>query len=84
MTDDEVDSYIAFYIRNYMHKGEGTPPFFYADETYIFEHLKANFPDITLERTQSIIRKMEQPGFLAQQNGQWHSVKIPMANMPLR
>lgn len=45
MTDDERDGYIAFRIRNYMQKGEDTPPSFYADETYIFNRLRAYFPD---------------------------------------
>ena len=84
VTDDELDGYIAFRIRNYMQKDEGIPPLFYADETYILNRLRACFPDITLERVRHIIRKMEQHGFLIHQNGQWHSVKIPMANLPLK
>ena len=84
VTDDELDGYIAFHIRNYMQKDEGIPPLFYADENYIFEHLKTSFPDITMERVRHIIRKMEQHGFLIHQNGQWYSVKIPMANLPLK
>ena len=65
-------------------KDEGIPPLFYADETYIFNRLRICFPDITMERVRHIIRKMEQHGFLIHQNGQWHSVKIPMANLPLK
>ena len=84
VTDDELDGYIAFRIRNYMQKDEGISPLFYADETYILNRLRACFPDITMERVRHIIRKMEQHGFLAHQNGQWYSVKIPMANLPLK
>ena len=84
VTDDELDGYIAFRIRNYMQKDEGIPPLFYADENYIFEHLKASFPDITMERVRHIIRKMEQHGFLERRHNLLYSVKVPMANMPLR
>lgn len=84
VTDDELDGYIAFRIRNYMQKDEEATPSFYADENYIFEHLKASFPDITLERTQSIIGKMEQHGFLERHNNLLYSVKVPMANFPLK
>ena len=83
MTDEELDGYIAFRIRNYMQKGEDTPPFFYADETYILNRLRTCFPDITMERVRHIIRKMEQHGFLIHQNGPWNSVK-KMANLPLK
>ena len=84
VTDDELDGYIAFRIRNYMQKDEEATPSFYADENYIFEHLKASFPDITMERTQSIICKMERKGYLSRQDNLLYSVKVPMANFPLK
>ena len=84
MPDAQLDGYIAFLIKKKKKKDEGIPPLFYADENYIFEHLKASFPDITMERVRHIIHKMEQHGFLIHLNGQWHSVKIPMANLPLK
>ena len=83
VTDEELDGYIAFRIRNHMKVEEGTLTY-YADENYIFESLKASIPDITKERTQVIISKMERHGFLARKNDMLYSVKETMANIPLK
>lgn len=86
VTDEEMDGYIAFRIRNHMQKGVDLTTMvtvFYADENYIYTSMRPFYTDITMERIQSIIAKMERHGFFVRQNALWYSVKVPMANMPL-
>ena len=86
VTEDEMDGYIAFRIRNHMQKGVDPTTratVFYADENSIYQSMLPFYPDITMERIQSIIAKMERHGFFVCQNALWYSVKVPMANMPL-
>lgn len=86
VTDDELDGYTAFRIRIHMQKGVDPTTkatVFFADETYIHQSMLPFFPDITIERVQSIIAKMERHGFFVRKNDQWYSVKVPLANMPL-
>ena len=86
VTEEEMDGYIAFRIRNHMQRSVDPTTMatvFYADETYIYQSMFPFFPDITIERVQSIIAKMERHRFLVRQNNLLYSVKVPMANMPL-
>lgn len=86
VTEDELDGYIAFRIRNHMQKGVDPTTMatvFYADETYIYQSMLPFFPDITIERVQSIVAKMERHGYFVRHNALWYSVKVPMANMLL-
>lgn len=86
VTEDELDGYIAFRIRNHMQKcvdPTTKATVFFADETYIHQSMLPFFPDITIERVQCIVAKMERHGYFVRHNALWYSVKVPMANMPL-
>lgn len=86
VTDDEMDGYIAFRIRNHMQRAVDSTTMstvFFADENFIYENMRPFFPDIKIERVQSIIKKMERHGYFVHRNDMWYSVKVPMANMPL-
>lgn len=86
VTDDELDGYIAYRIRNHMQRGVDPTTMatvFYADANYIYDSMRPFFPDITIERVQCIVAKMERHGYFVRHNALWYSVKVPMANMPL-
>lgn len=83
VTDEELDSYIAYNLRNYMRRGEiafNHLVFYKAEEKYIWEQLQFAFPDITNERFQRIIALMVKHGYAHKRKGFVHSDRVPRRN----
>lgn len=85
--DDEFDGYVAYRLRNYMNQGvvpETGATIYYSKAEFILDRMLPFIPDMTQERLMGILNKMLRHDFLEFKDGYYYSVKVPMANMPLR
>lgn len=86
VTDDEMDGYIAFRIRNHMQTAYDPSlqcNVHFADAQYIYNNMRPFYPDLTPERLDSILNIMMMKGYLQVSNGLLYSVKVPLPNHPL-
>lgn len=85
--DDEFDGFVAFRIRDFMNRGvvpETMATVFYSKAEYIHDRMKPYIPDMTMERLEEILTKMMRHGYMDFKDGEYYSMKVPMANTPLR
>lgn len=85
--DDEFDGFVAFRIREFMNRGvdpETMVTIFYSKAEYILDRIKSYIPDMTMERLEEILTKMMHHGYMDFKDGVYNSMKVPMANMPLK
>lgn len=87
LSDEEIDSYIAYKMRDFMRRGEiafNHVAFYKAENEYIWQHLKLVFPDITKDRFHNIITLMIKNRLVHIRKGFIHSDKIPKRNKQLK
>ena len=84
--DEELDGYVAFRIRKFMNSGvnqETGVTMYYSRIEYMLDRMTFFIPDMTMERLENIMKKMQLHGFVELKDGYYYSVKASMANRPL-